>query len=36
LPVMREMMQFHTARSNDTALGWLRQQILAVAAQAAV
>lgn len=36
LPVMREMMQYHTARSNDAALAWLRQQLLVVASQAAV
>jgi len=35
LPVMREMMQYHTARSNDAALAWLRQQLLAVASRAA-
>lgn len=36
LPVMREMMQFHTARSNDAALGWLRKQFLAVASRAVI
>ena len=36
LPIMREMMQYHTARSNDAALAWLRRRLLAVAAQAAI
>ena len=36
LPIMREMMQYHSARSNDAALAWLRQQLLAVASQAAL
>ncbi len=35
LPIMREMMQYHTARTNDAALAWLRQQLLVVATQAA-
>lgn len=33
LPVMHEMMQYHTARSNDAALAWLRQQLLTVASR---
>lgn len=33
-PVMREMMQYHTARSNDAALAWLRQQLNIVASYA--
>jgi DNA-binding transcriptional LysR family regulator len=36
LPIMREMMQYHTARANDAALTWLRQQLLAVASEATV
>jgi hypothetical protein len=35
LPVMREMMQYHSARSNDAALAWLRQRLLAIASKAA-
>jgi LysR family nod box-dependent transcriptional activator len=31
LPPMREMMQYHAARSGDTALGWLRGKLLAFA-----
>ncbi len=34
LPIMREMMQYHTARTNDAALAWLRQQLLVVAREA--
>ena len=34
LPIMREMMQYHTARTNDPALAWLRQQLVAAASQA--
>jgi DNA-binding transcriptional LysR family regulator len=34
LPIMREMMQYHTARANDAALAWLRQQLVAVASEA--
>jgi LysR family transcriptional regulator, nod-box dependent transcriptional activator len=34
LPVMREMMQFHAARANDTGLAWLRAQLKDVAARA--
>jgi len=33
LPIMREMMQYHTARTNDAALAWLREQLVAVAAR---
>lgn len=36
LPIMREMMQYHSARSNDAALTWLRKQLLEVAARAAI
>jgi hypothetical protein len=36
LPIMREMMQYHSARSNDAALAWLRQHLLAVASRAAI
>ena len=36
LPVMREMMQYHTARSNDAALAWLRQKLLTVASQSVI
>lgn len=35
LPIMREMMQYHSARSNDAALAWLRQQLLTIASRAA-
>jgi LysR family nod box-dependent transcriptional activator len=31
LPAMREMMQYHAARSGDTALRWLRDKLLALA-----
>lgn len=31
LPAMREMMQYHAARSGDTALRWLRGKLLALA-----
>src|SRR5690606_34699398 len=34
LPIMREMMQFHTARRNDAALGWLREKLQAIASKA--
>jgi len=34
LPIMREMMQYHTARTNDAALDWLRQKLRAVAQKA--
>ncbi len=34
LPTMREMMQYHSARANDPGLSWLREQLLAAAAQA--
>jgi hypothetical protein len=27
LPIMREMMQSHVARSNDEGLVWLRERI---------
>ncbi|MEN3747416.1 LysR family transcriptional regulator [Sphingomonas sp. HF-S3] len=30
LPVMREMMQFHSARADDRGLSWLRQQLMAM------
>ena len=33
LPIMREMMQYHSARSNDAALAWLRDQLLEVASK---
>jgi LysR family transcriptional regulator, nod-box dependent transcriptional activator len=36
LPVMHEMMQYHSARSNDAALAWLREQLLAIAARSGV
>lgn len=29
LPVMREMMQFHTARAADRGLSWLRERLIA-------
>lgn len=29
LPVMREMMQFHSARANDRGLTWLREKLVA-------
>jgi hypothetical protein len=31
-PTMREMMQYHQARSDDEGLTWLRQQLLEIAA----
>ena len=31
-PVMREMVQFHSARANDSGLKWLLNRILAQAA----
>lgn len=31
LPVMREMMQYHAARSSDAALSWLRGKLLELA-----
>lgn len=34
LPIMREMMQYHTARTNDAALGWLRQKLQGLASKA--
>lgn len=34
LPVMREMMQYHAARTGDAALGWLRDKLLALASGA--
>jgi len=34
LPIMREMMQYHSARVNDAALAWLRGQLLAIASRA--
>jgi len=35
LPVMNEMMQFHSARENDPGLCWLRQQLLTIARETA-
>jgi len=29
LPVMRELMQFHSARATDRGLSWLREQLIA-------
>jgi LysR family transcriptional regulator, nod-box dependent transcriptional activator len=34
LPLMQEMMQWHSARSNDEGLLWLRERIMAIARQA--
>jgi hypothetical protein len=34
VPVMREMMQYHTARTGDAALQWLRGKLLALARRA--
>ena len=34
LPVMREMMQYHAARTGDAALRWLRGKLLALASDA--
>ncbi|UZK65067.1 LysR family transcriptional regulator [Sphingomonas sp. M1-B02] len=31
LPVMREMMQFHSARATDRGLAWLREHLIATA-----
>lgn len=31
LPVMREMMQFHSARAADRGLAWLRERLIALA-----
>jgi hypothetical protein len=32
-PLMREMVQYHTARTNDSGLQWLLKRIQAQAAQ---
>lgn len=33
LPVMREMVQYHTARANDAALQWLRKKLQTIASR---
>lgn len=33
LPMMRQMMQYHTSRTNDAALGWLRKKLRAIASK---